>query len=63
MTARLLYRKVDQYMLNFMFGEKAGLTMPVTEMARAEARIRVRPVPLRRAEARSPDARVATLRP
>jgi hypothetical protein len=41
-TARLLYRKVDQYLLNFMFGEKAGLTMPVTEMARAEARIRVR---------------------
>ena len=42
-TARLLYRKVDQYLLNFMFGESAGLTMPVTEMARAEARIRVAP--------------------
>ncbi len=41
-TARLLYRKVDQYLLNFMFGEKAGLTMPVTEMARAEARITLR---------------------
>jgi cytochrome c554/c'-like protein len=47
-TARLLYRKVDQYLLNFMFGEKAGLTMPVTEMARAEARIRVRPATGRR---------------
>jgi hypothetical protein len=42
-TARLLYRKVDQYLLNFMFGEKAGLTMPVTEMARAEGTIAVRP--------------------
>jgi hypothetical protein len=42
-VARLLYRKVDQYLLNFMFGEKAGRTMPVTEMARAEGTIRLRP--------------------
>jgi hypothetical protein len=42
-TARLLYRKVDQYLLNFMFGEESGLTMPAVEMARAEARVRVRP--------------------
>jgi hypothetical protein len=41
LSARLLYRKTDQYLLNFMFGEKAGLTSPVTEMARAEARVRV----------------------
>jgi hypothetical protein len=41
-TARLMYRKIDQYLLNFMFGEKAGLTSPVTEMARAQATIRVR---------------------
>jgi hypothetical protein len=52
-TARLMYRKIDQYLLNFMFGEKAGLTAPVTEMARAEATIRLRgdrataPVPTR----------------
>jgi Cytochrome c554 and c-prime len=39
--ARLLYRKIDQYLLNFMFGEASGLTAPVTEMARAEAEIRV----------------------
>jgi hypothetical protein len=38
-TARLLYRKIDQYLLNFLFGEDAGLTTPVTEMARAEATI------------------------
>jgi hypothetical protein len=62
-TARLLYRKVDQYMLNFMFGEKAGLTMPVTEMARAEARIRIKPSPPRRAAVGPPDVQLATLRP
>jgi hypothetical protein len=62
-TARLLYRKVDQYLLNFMFGEKAGLTMPVTEMARAEARIRIKPAPARRAAVGPPDVQRATLRP
>jgi hypothetical protein len=40
-TARLMYRKIDQYLLNFMFGEKSGLTAPVTEMARDTATIRV----------------------
>jgi hypothetical protein len=48
--ARLLYRKVDQYLLNFMFGEESGLTMPVTEMARADARVRMRPAPSRAAD-------------
>lgn len=42
-TARLLYRKVDQFLLNFMFGESSGLTMPVAEMARAQARIQLLP--------------------
>jgi hypothetical protein len=41
-SARLLYRKVDQYLLNFMFGADSGLTMPVTELARAETRIHLR---------------------
>jgi hypothetical protein len=40
-SARLLYRKTDQYLLNFMFGEKEGLTAPVTEMARTETTIRI----------------------
>src|SRR6516164_5596589 len=31
--ARLRYRKVDQFLLNFLFGENAGLTAPVTDMA------------------------------
>ncbi|HXI04182.1 MAG TPA: multiheme c-type cytochrome [Candidatus Saccharimonadales bacterium] len=37
--ARLLYRKTDQYLLNFMFGEQKGLTAPITEMAAKEASI------------------------
>jgi hypothetical protein len=31
--AHLYYRKMDQFLLNFMFGEKKCLTAPVTEMA------------------------------
>ncbi|MBI3484936.1 MAG: hypothetical protein HY012_07280 [Acidobacteria bacterium] len=30
---RLCYRKIDQYLLNFIFGEKKGLTSPITVMA------------------------------
>jgi hypothetical protein len=48
-SARLMYRKVDQYLLNFLFGEKAGLTAPASEMTRAEAVIRVRRPAARRA--------------
>jgi hypothetical protein len=33
--ARLLYRKVDQYLLNFLYGREKNLTSPVTEMASA----------------------------
>ncbi|MFQ5701481.1 MAG: multiheme c-type cytochrome [Acidobacteriota bacterium] len=42
-TARLLYRKLGQYLLNFLFGKDSGLTTPVTEMASASAEIHVRP--------------------
>lgn len=31
--ARLRYRKVDQYLVNFLFGKESRLTAPVTEMA------------------------------
>ena len=43
MSARLLYRKVDQYLLNFMFGDKKALTLtaPVTEMASSARMIEV----------------------
>jgi hypothetical protein len=42
--ARLNYRKVDQYLLNYAFGEDSTLTSPVTTMSTASARIRVLPV-------------------
>jgi hypothetical protein len=42
-TARLMYRKVDQFLLNFLFGEEQGLTTPVTVMSEASATIRVGP--------------------
>ena len=41
-TVLLNYRKVDQYLLNFLLGEDNTLTSPVIEMTRKEATIRVR---------------------
>jgi len=43
LTARasLNYRKFDQYLLNFTFGEDANLTAPITVMSTAEATIRL----------------------
>jgi hypothetical protein len=40
-TAILNYRKVDQFLLNYMFGEDSGLTAPVIELDRATAEVRV----------------------
>ncbi len=40
--ASLDYRKVDQYLLNFIFGEDTELTAPVIRMAEDEATIRVK---------------------
>jgi hypothetical protein len=40
-TAVLYYRKVDQFLLNFLLGEDSGVTAPVIEMSRAEARVEV----------------------
>ncbi len=39
--AKLMYRKADQFLLNFLFGEDSGVTAPVTVMSEAEATIRV----------------------
>jgi hypothetical protein len=39
--ARLLYRKVDQYLLNFLYGREKNLTSPVTEMASAVKDVRI----------------------
>lgn len=41
-TARLKYRKVDQFLLNYMFGAESGLTSPVAVMSESEKVIRIR---------------------
>jgi len=41
--AKLLYRKFDQYLLDFAFGKDSGLTSPVTEMSSAQATVTVAP--------------------
>jgi hypothetical protein len=41
-TARLMYRKIDQFLLNYVRGGKSDLTAPVVEIARAEATILLR---------------------
>ena len=40
-TARLMYRKSDQYLLNFLFGSTSGLTARVTTMSEDRKTIRV----------------------
>lgn len=40
-VAKLMYRKVDQYLINFLLGEDSGLTAPVIEMNRTTATIEV----------------------
>src|SRR5262249_28099439 len=41
----LQYRKVDQFLLNYLFGETNGITSPVTEIARASTIVSVQPNP------------------
>lgn len=41
--ARLCYRKFDQYLLNFLFGEKSGLTSPITIMSSETSVIEISP--------------------
>ena len=40
-SARLMYRKVDQFLLNFLFGEGSGITSPVTIISQDTASIEV----------------------
>ena len=42
-TAKLFYRKVDQFLLNFLLGEDSGVTAPVIEMTRTTVDVEVRP--------------------
>jgi hypothetical protein len=37
----LLYRKVDQFLLNFLFGETNTITSPISEIARASATVKI----------------------
>jgi len=53
--AILLYRKVDQFLINFLLGEDSGLTAPVVEMNRVTATVNVNG-----AEPRSPSEAPAT---
>ena len=39
--ARLRYRKFDQFLLNFLFGEESGLSATITDMSTAEGEIRI----------------------
>jgi hypothetical protein len=41
-TAILHYRKIDQFLLNYVLGEKPALTAPVAEITRATASVMVR---------------------
>ena len=40
-TAKLMYRKADQFLLNFLFGKDAGITAPITVMSEDTKTIRV----------------------
>jgi len=40
-SARLMYRKADQFLLNFLFGANAGITAPVTAISESRKAIRV----------------------
>jgi hypothetical protein len=42
-TASLQYRKVDQFLVNYLMGKDAGITAPVVEIARANAVLTVPP--------------------
>ncbi len=40
-TAKLFYRKVDQFLLNFLLGEDSGVSAPAIEMTEATATVEV----------------------
>lgn len=43
-SAKLKYRKFDQYLLNFLFGEDAGITAKITQISEDNKTIKVGPV-------------------
>ncbi len=43
-TARLMYRKIDQFLINYLFGKNSGLTTPITVLSQDQKSIAVEPV-------------------
>jgi hypothetical protein len=41
LSAKLRYRKIDQFLLNYMFGKAAGITAPITNLSEARAVIQL----------------------
>jgi hypothetical protein len=52
----LQYRKVDQFLLNYLLGETNTLTAPVTELARTTLSVKVTPQPVGAFQPPSPSA-------
>lgn len=61
-TAILQYRKVDQFLTNYLMGERSGITAPVVEIGRARAVIEVLP-PARGAATGAPSLRIIRMMP
>jgi hypothetical protein len=40
-TAKLMYRKIDQFLLNFLLGENSGITSPVSVISEDQKKIAV----------------------
>jgi len=40
-VAKLMYRKVDQFLINFLLGEDSGLSAPVVQMTETRAKVKV----------------------
>ncbi|MFQ6615342.1 MAG: multiheme c-type cytochrome [Fidelibacterota bacterium] len=43
-TAKLMYRKINQFLLNFLLGEESGVTAPVSLVSEDTKKIQVRPI-------------------
>jgi hypothetical protein len=53
--AKLQYRKIDQYLLNFLMGADSGITAPITTISEARGTIPVLDDGLGMAEPNTPD--------
>ena len=44
-TAKLKYRKIDQYLINYLFGDDSGITTPITVVSEDSTSILIEPIP------------------